>query len=97
MAAAQKTMQAAEAQAQQDFNAKSATMSDQQKNDYYNQLQQQLNAKSLELFEPIKDKVISNVKAVADAKGISVVVGKHNVIYGAQDITVDVGKKITGQ
>jgi outer membrane protein len=97
MATAQQTMQAAVDQAKQDFDAKSAAMNEQEKKDYYNQLQQQLNAKQQELFNPIKDKVAAAIKGVAEAKGISLVVNKSTAIYGGQDITVDVGKKITGQ
>lgn len=97
MAAAQQAMQGAVDQAKQDFATKSATMNDQEKNDYYNQLQKQLSVKQQELFNPINNKVIAAIKAVADAKGIILVVDKSAVIYGGQDITADVGKKITGQ
>ena len=37
------------------------------------------------------------IKQVADAKGLSVVLSKDVTIYGGQDITAEVGKKITGQ
>lgn len=97
MASAQQTMQAAVDQAKQDFDAKSATMSDQEKKDYYNQLQQQLNAKQQELFNPIKEKVSAAVKDVAEAKGITLVIDKNTAIYGGLDLTAEVGKKITGQ
>jgi len=97
MAAAQQTMQAAADQAKKDFDAKSATMNDQEKKDYYNQLQQQLNTKQQDVFGPIRDKVIAAVKDVADAKGITLVVEKGAAIYGGQDITADVGKKLTGK
>ncbi|MBP2652084.1 MAG: outer rane chaperone Skp (OmpH) [Firmicutes bacterium] len=97
MAAAQTAMQAALDQANKDFEAKAATMSDQEKQDYHNQLQQQLNAKQQELFTPINDKVQAAVKAVAEAKGLTVVLDKGTAIYGGQDITAEAGKKIAGQ
>ncbi|MDR3560603.1 MAG: OmpH family outer membrane protein [Negativicutes bacterium] len=97
MIPAQQAMQAAADQAKQDFDAKSAAMSEQEKKDYYNQLQQQLAAKQQELLEPIKSKVMAAVKDVADAKGMTLVVDKSAAIYGGQDITGEVGKKITGQ
>ncbi|MBP2650108.1 MAG: outer rane chaperone Skp (OmpH) [Firmicutes bacterium] len=96
-AAAQTTMQAAVDQAKQDFDAKSATMTEQEKKDYYNQLQQQLNAKQQELLTPIHDKVLAAIKEIADGKGLAVVVNKGSSVYGGEDITVEVGKKITGQ
>jgi hypothetical protein len=37
------------------------------------------------------------VKMVADAKGLTIVVDKNTAVYGGQDITDDVLKKITGK
>jgi outer membrane protein len=97
-AAAQEAMKAEVAQAQKDFDAKSATMTnDKDKQEYFMQLQQRLNAKNQELLGAINDKVTVAVKGVADAKGLAVVVDKGAVIYGGQDITDEVTKKITGK
>ncbi len=97
-AALQETMKAEVAQAQKDFDAKAATLgSDKEKQDYFMQLQQRLNAKQGELMGAINDKVTAQVKAVADTKGLAVVVDKGAVIYGGQDITDEVTKKITGK
>lgn len=93
-AAAEQTMNAAVAQAKSDFDAKSVNMSDQEKQAYYQQLQQGLQQKNQELVGPINDKVMAAVKAVADAKGLTVVLDKSNVVYGGQDITDDVMKAI---
>jgi outer membrane protein len=97
-AALQETMKAEVAQAQKDFDAKAATLgSDKEKQEYFMQLQQRLNAKQGELMGAINDKVTAQVKAVADTKGLAVVVDKGAVIYGGQDITDEVTKKITGK
>ena len=96
-AAAQAALQAAVDQAKQDFAAKSATMNNQDKQNYYLQVQQQLNAKKQELFAPIRDKVVAAIKQVADEKGLSTVLTKDAAIYGAQDITNEVSKKLAGQ
>lgn len=97
-AAAQESMKTEVAQAQKDFDAKAATMTnDKEKQDYFMQLQQRLNAKNQELLGAINDKVTAAVKAVAEAKGLAVVVDKGAVIYGGQDITDEVTKKITGK
>jgi len=95
--AAEKAMQAAINQANKDFEAKSASLNDQEKQNYHNQLQQQLSKKQQELFTPIRDKVVAAIKEVADSKGLAVVLDKGEVSYGGQDITVEVGKKITGK
>lgn len=80
-----------------DFEAKSATMAEKEKQQYYEQLQQRLNNKQQELIGGIHDKVTAAIKATADSKGLSVVLNKNNVVYGGQDITDEVMKKITGK
>lgn len=97
MAKAQQTMQAEVEQAKKDFEEKSATMNDKEKQDYYAQVQQRLTLKEQELINPVFEKVDAAIKAVADAKGLSVVMDKGNVVYGGQDITAEVGKKISGK
>jgi len=90
-------MQAEVEKAKKDFETKSASMNDKEKQDYYAQVQQGLSLKQQELINPVIDKVEAAIKAVADAKGLSVVMDKSNVVYGGTDITDEVGKKITGQ
>ncbi|MBP1764350.1 MAG: outer rane chaperone Skp (OmpH) [Firmicutes bacterium] len=97
MATAQATMQAEVEQAKKDFDEKTATMNDKEKQEYYAQVQQRLSLKQQELLTPILDKVTAAIKAVADAKGLVVVLDKNNVVYGGQDITDDVMKKLTGK
>ncbi|EIW15974.1 MULTISPECIES: OmpH family outer membrane protein [Pelosinus] len=97
MEKAQQTMQAEVEQAKKDFEEKSATMNDKEKQDYYAQVQQRLTLKEQELINPVFEKVDAAIKAVADAKGLSVVMDKGNVVYGGQDITAEVGKKISGK
>ncbi len=98
MAAAQDTIKKETEQAQKDFNAKAATITnEQEKQNYFNQLQQRLSARQQELLSPIQDKVVAAVKEVADAKGLEVVLDISAQIYGGQDITAEVGKKITGK
>jgi len=97
MVKASEAMQAEVEAAKKDFEAKSATMNDKEKQDYYAQVQQRLGLKQQEIFTPVHDKVEAAIKAVADAKGLSVVMDKGNVVYGGTDITEEVGKKITGK
>lgn len=97
MTQANTTYQAAIKQAQDDFNAKSANMNDQDKKALYQQIQQGLHQKQQELLGTIKDKVNAAIKEVADSKGLTVVVDKSATVYGGQDITDEVMKKITGK
>ncbi len=95
MTAAKEAMQKEVEQAKADFESKSANMNDQEKQAYYQQIQQRLAAKEKELITPIFDKVEATIKSVADAKGLSVVLDKSNVVYGGQDITDEVVKKLS--
>jgi outer membrane protein len=95
VAGANSQMQQAVADAKKDFEEKSANMSDQEKSDYYQQTQQRLAQKQQELIEPIQKSIEENVKKVAEAKGLSVVLDKNAVVYGGTDITQDVVSKIS--
>lgn len=97
MAQANETYKLAVKQAQDDFNAKSTNMNDDEKRAYSQQLEQGLRQKKLELLIAIQDKINAAVKTVANAKGLTIVVDKSSVIYGGQDITDDVLKKITAK
>lgn len=97
MAKAQEAMQAEVESARKDFETKSVSMNDKEKQDYYAQVQQRLSVKQQELINPVLDKVEAAIKAVADAKGLTVVMDKSNVVFGGQDITDEVGKKMTGK
>ena len=94
LAAANAEMQKASQEAQADFEAKSASMNDQEKADYYQQTMQRLQQKNEELMEPIDKSIQDAVKSVAEKKGLSVVIEKGSVVYGGQDITQDVVKQL---
>lgn len=94
MADAKTAMQKEIESAKADFDAKSADMNPQEKQAYYQQIQQRLANKEKELIQPIFDKVDAAIKSVAEKRGLTVVLDKNNVIYGGQDITVEVGQKM---
>ncbi|MDF2572113.1 MAG: hypothetical protein K0R55_3717 [Sporomusa sp.] len=91
------TMQGEVAQAQKDFEEKSKTMNDKEKEAYSNQLRERLSLKEQELKAPIFSQIDAAVKSVADTKGLAVVLDVNNIVYGAQDITDDVLKKLTSK
>ena len=92
---ADNTMKQTITDAQKEFEEKSANMGEKEKAEYYQQTQQRLQQKQKELVEPIEASVNDAIKSVADAKGLSVVIDKNAVLYGGQDITQDVVKKVS--
>lgn len=80
--------------AQKDFDEKSKSMNDSEKQRYYVQLQERIANKEKELMEPVFKKVEEQIKKVADKKGLSVVVDKSTVIFGGVDITDEVAKSL---
>lgn len=73
-----------------EFEEKSAGMNDQEKAEFYIQCQQRIAQKQEELLAPIEQSVEVAIKAVADKKGLAVVINKAAVVFGGQDITQDV-------
>ena len=88
-------MQTAVETAQKEFNEKSANMSEKEKQEYYQQTMERLQHQNADLMEPVNKQIEDAVKAVADAKGLSVVLNKDTVVYGGTDITQDVIKKLS--
>jgi len=82
---------------QKEFAERSAGLGDKEKQELDRQLGQRLEQKRLELLKPISDKVVAAAREVMDAKGLSIVIGKRDIVCGGVDITEDVLKKITGK
>jgi outer membrane protein len=78
------------ATAQKDFDEKSKTMSDAEKQRYYKQLQERIGNKERELMDPVLKNIELQIQKIADKKGLSVVVHKDTVVFGGVDITDDV-------
>ena len=57
--------------AQKDFDEKSKTMNDTEKQRYYQQLQERLSNKEKELMDPVLKKIETTIKKVADKKGLT--------------------------
>lgn len=79
---------------QKDFNEKSKSMNDQEKQRYFTQCQERIEAKQKELTEPIIKKIEQEIQKVAKKKGLSVVVEKRTVVFGGVDITDEVAKNL---
>lgn len=87
-------MEAEVESAKKDFDEKSASMNDQEKQRYYQQLQERIANKEKELMDPLLKNIEAAIKKVADKKGLTVVVEKNNVVYGGVDITDEVSKSM---
>ena len=78
------------ATAQKDFDEKSKTMNDAEKQRYYKQLQERIGNKEKELMDPVLKNIELQIQKIADKKGLSVVVHKDTVVFGGVDITDEV-------
>ncbi len=83
--------------ASQEFQSKAPGLSDKEKQELDRLLGQRVEQKRLELLKPISDKVVAAANEIAKEKGLSIVIGKNEVVCGGVDITPDVLKKITGK
>lgn len=97
MAKASEAIRAEAAAAKQEFDSKASGLSDQDKHALDLELGKRVGQKQNELLKPIIDSINAAIKDVADAKGLTTVVAKGSVLYGGQDITDEVMKKITGK
>jgi outer membrane protein len=96
-AKANEILKAEQESARKEFAAKSAGMNDADKQALDRQLGQRVELKRQELLKPIADSIAAAMKAVADAKGLAMVVYKNGVALGGIEITEDVLKRIGGK
>ena len=97
MQAAREKYEEAAKQAQAEFEQKAPSMTPEQQQEFMVQKQKEMQDKGKELLDPINSSIEEQIKAVADTRGINVVLDKNNVLYGGQDITQDVLKKLQEQ
>lgn len=91
----QKKMKALADEMQKDFDAKSANLSDEEKEKLFADMQQQYQEKSRVAEKELEEQVIGAVKSIATKRGLSLVVDKSAVIYGGTDITKDVSDNLS--
>ena len=96
-AAANAVLKAEQEKAKQEFESRAAGLSDTEKQDLVRQLDLRVEQKRQELLRPISAKVVAAANEVAGEKGLSIVIGKNEVVCGGVDITADVLKKIAGK
>ena len=92
---AQKEMAAYNEELQKEFNEKSANLDDEGKAKLSDELRQKLQDKQQSIQENLKKRVDEASKAVADGKGLSVVMTRDSVLFGGTDVTEQVSKKLS--
>lgn len=94
MEKARKTMEASAKELQDQFEKESAGMDNQQKQKLFMSFQQKMQEKQMEVQKAMEKEVKESIKAVADGKNLPIVLNKEVVLYGGNDITELVAKKI---
>lgn len=95
---ANEALKAEQEKLKKEFESKVAGLSsDKEKQDLSLQFGKQLEQKRWELLSPIMNSINTAIKDVATEKGLSIVIDKSVVMFGGQDITADVGKKVAGK
>lgn len=94
--AANKELDDYKKQLSDEFNTKSANMDDNQKAALASEYQGKVQDKMMEIQKKNQSQVSDASKAVADAKGLSIVMDKRTVLYGGVDITDQVQRKLSG-
>lgn len=92
---AQKEYAAYNEDLQKEFNEKSANLDEAAKAKLSDELRQKMQDKQQTIQDNLKKRVDEASKAVADAKGLSVVLSRESVLFGGTDITEQVSKKLT--
>lgn len=84
-------------QVQDEFTQKAGSMTPEQQQQFIEQKQKEMQDKQKELIDPIRTSIENQVQEVAASRSINVVLDKNNVLYGGQDITQEVLKKIQAE
>lgn len=91
---ARKKMEAEVTKLQEEFEKESAGMNNQDKQALFLKFQQKMQEKQTELQGEMEKEVRESIKSVADGKSLSIVINKEVVLYGGNDITDLVAKKV---
>lgn len=97
MQTAREKYEEAAKQVQDEFTQKAGSMTPEQQQEFIEQKQKEMQDKQKELIDPIRTSIENQVQEVAASRSINVVLDKNNVLYGGQDITQEVLKKIQAE
>ena len=80
--------------AQQDYDTRSKDLPEAERQALNNTIAREEARKEDLLMKPVGDKIEASIKAVAEAKGLTVIIDAATVVYGGIDITADVIAKV---
>ena len=81
-------------QVQADVQKQMAATTDPAQQQIQEDASEKLKAKNEELLKKLNDQVTAAAKDIGDAKGLSIVVDKNDVLYGGMDITDQVAHRL---
>ena len=84
-------------QAKKGYEAKASGLGEKERQELDRQLSLQVEQKRQALLKPIVESINTAMKAVAEAKGMMVVLHKNTVALGGTDITEEVLKKLAAK
>ncbi|SCM78720.1 Periplasmic chaperone for outer membrane protein Skp [uncultured Sporomusa sp.] len=89
-----KQIQALREAAQQDYDTRSKDLPDAERQAINDTIAREEARKEDLLMKPVGDKIEASIKAVAEEKGLTVIIDAATVVYGGIDITADVIAKL---
>lgn len=89
-----KRVQAARDEAQKDYDANAKDLPQQEKEAYSLKLSQQVAQQEAEMMKPVGEKIAAAIQAVAQEKGLTMIIDAAAVVFGGTDITDDVIKNV---
>ncbi|WP_188398804.1 OmpH family outer membrane protein [Sporomusa sp. GT1] len=89
-----KEIQSLREAAQQDYDTRSKDLSDAERQALNDTIAREEARKEDILMKPVGDKIEASIKAVAEEKGLTVIIDAATVVYGGIDITADVIAKL---
>ncbi len=89
-----KEIQSLREAAQQDYDTRSKDLPDAERQALNDTIAREEARKEDLLMKPVGDKIEASIKAVAEERGLTVIIDAATVVYGGIDITADVIAKI---
>ncbi|MEL7633602.1 MULTISPECIES: OmpH family outer membrane protein [Sporomusa] len=89
-----KEIQALREAAQQDYDTRSKGLPEAERQALNDTIAREEARKEDLLMKPVGDKIEASIKAVAEEKGLTVIIDAATVVYGGIDITADVIAKL---
>ncbi|CVK20471.1 OmpH family outer membrane protein [Sporomusa sphaeroides] len=81
-------------EAQQDYDTRSKDLPEAERQALNDTIAREEARKEDNLMKPVGDKIEASIKAVAEEKGLTVIIDAATVVYGGIDITADVIAKL---